>query len=287
MTADVPAVKPMNRRIVDCHAHLIDPAAYPLPADGIGYRPSAEETGTLQQFCETLDENGVGFAVLVQLSGYGTDNSILVDAMRARPGRFKAIAVLRPDIEEDELGRLAEAGVVGVRFNLLSYDAEHLFRPATPRLLALMRELGWFAQVFAADDQWPRAAAALRAAGVQVLVDHFGLRAPAAIDAPGFAAVLALAQDGLATVKLSAPFRISRSLPGYDDLRPVVDRLLREAGPERLIWGSDWPFPDVRPRPSYGDALAPASWWLASESEREAVLWRTPARLFGFAAEPA
>lgn len=269
-------------RIADCHVHLIDPARFPLDASGRGYQPRPHEIGTREQLCATMDANGVGAALLVQLSGYGTDNAILLDAMRADPRRFKAIAVVDAGISEATMAAMAEAGVVGVRFNLVSFDREQLFRPETARLLARLKALDWFAQVFAADDQWPDAARLLRRAGVRVLVDHFGLRQPAGTDTPGFQAVLALARDGIAAIKLSAPFRISAVRPGYDDLAPAVDALLERAGIDTLIWGSDWPFPDVAPRLNYADTLAPIARWLGSGEERNRVLWRNPARLFGF-----
>ena len=271
----------MSQRIADCHAHLIDPARYPLRA-GKGYKPKADEVGTCAQLCGVLDQHGVTGALLVQLSGYGTDNSILLDAMKARPGRFKAIAMVEADTPEHELERLKEAGVVGVRFNLVSYDPGQLLEAQTRRLLAIMKELGWFAQVFARDTQWQAAAGALRASGVRILVDHFGISTPESIYGPAFADVCALARDGIAVIKLSAPFRISRRRPAYEDLAPVVEVLLKQVGPDALIWGSDWPFPDVAPRLGYGDAMAPLATWLTSSEDRERVLWRTPARLFGF-----
>ena len=131
----------MTHSIADCHAHLIDPARYPLRG-AKGYKPKADEVGSCEQFCDVLDQNGVTCALLVQLSGYGTDNSIVLDAMKARPGRFKTIAVVEPDISETELAELDEAGVVGLRFNLVSYDPNQLWHPDTKRLLAIMKELG-------------------------------------------------------------------------------------------------------------------------------------------------
>lgn len=271
----------MTHSIADCHAHLIDPARYPLRG-AKGYKPKADEVGSCEQFCDVLDQNGVTCTLLVQLSGYGTDNSILLDAMKARPGRFKTIAVLEPDTRENELAQLDEAGVVGLRFNLVSYDPDQLWHPDTKRLLAIMKELGWFAQVFARDSQWETAIDALRASGVRVLVDHFGISAPESIGGPAFAKVCALARDGIAAIKLSAPFRISRRRPTYEDLAPVVEVLLDKVGPDSLIWGSDWPFPDVSPRPTYVETLAPLATWLGCGEISEKILWQTPSRLFGF-----
>ena len=272
-------------RIVDCHAHIIDPARFPF-TDEKGYRPRLGERGTREEFCAVLDGHGVGNAVLVQLSGYGTNNGAILDAVKAYPARFKAIAAVDPDISDRALEDLAAAGVVGVRFNLVSYEPDSLSRPGAPRLLQRLKSLGWFAQIYADDGQWPGAAAVLRASGIRVLVDHFGVRDIAVgTGHAGFQAVLALGRAGSTTVKLSSLFRVSRVLAGFDDLDPYVDELLEVFGVDGCIWGSDWPFINVPRRPNYADLLAPLSRWLPDPGDRARVLARTPKRLFGFADE--
>jgi hypothetical protein len=112
--------------------------------------------------------------------------------------------------------------------------------------------------------------------GVKLLVDHFGIRNLAAgTNQAGFQTVLRLARDGLAAVKLSAPFRVS-GVAGYRDLDPIVEVLLREAGPGNLMWGSDWPFIEVPHRPTFVDTMAPLDRWLGFGDDRDQVLWRTP-----------
>ena len=271
-----------TERIVDCHAHIIDPERFPLSGNK-GYQPRSDERGTREVFCAVLDEHGVSNAVLVQLSGYGTDNSANLDAMRSHPGRFKAIAVVDPDATDRSLENLAEGGVVGVRFNLPSYDPDALMRPGALGLLQRFKTLGWFAQVYADDEQWPDAAAVLRASGVKVLVDHLGVRdISVGTGHPGFQAVLALGREGIATVKLSSLFRVSRMLTGFDDLDPFVDELLKAFGVKGCIWGSDWPFINVPRRPVYADLLTPLSRWLPDPGDRARVLAHNPRRLFGF-----
>ncbi len=269
-------------RIVDCHAHIIDPERFPFTGRK-GYQPRADEGGTREAFCAVLDEHDVSNGVLVQLSGYGTDNSANLDAMKSYPGRFRAIAVVNPEAPDRTLEDLAVAGVVGVRFNLPSYDPDALTRPGVPRFLQRLKALGWFAQIYADDGQWPAAAAVLRASGVRVLVDHFGVRDIAVgTGHPGFQGVLALGREGIATVKLSSPFRVSRMLAGFDDLDPYVDELLRAFGVEGCVWGSDWPFINVPRRPIYADVMAPLSRWLPDPRDRARVLSHNPRRLFGF-----
>ena len=102
-----------DARSIDTHAHIIDPARFPL-GTGPGYKPGPHETGTAEEYCAVLDAHHVRHALLVQPSGYGYDNSATLDAMERFPGRFKAIAVVDPETPEKELWALAERGVVGV-----------------------------------------------------------------------------------------------------------------------------------------------------------------------------
>ena len=269
-------------RMVDCHAHLIDPKRFPL-SGARGYKPRPDEHGTREEFCAVLDRHGIGHAVLVQMSGYGTDNAPILDAVKTYPKRFKAIVVIDPDTSDETLADLTSAGAVGMRFNLVSYEPDALLRRDAPRLLQRLKALGWFAQVYADDAQWPLAAPVLKTSGIRVLVDHFGVRDIAhGIRNEGFQAVLALGREGNAIAKLSSLFRVSRMISGFDDLDPYVEELLTAFGVDRCIWGSDWPFINVPRKPSYADLLTPLSRWLPNPADRQRVLARNPRRLFGF-----
>ena len=275
-------MKPANGHGVDCHAHIIDPARFPLPA-GRGYKPRPGEGGTREEFCATLDRHGMSRGLLVQLSGYGTDNAPILDAIEAYPGRFKAIAVIDAKFSDRTLEDLARAGVVGVRFNLVSFDPSVLSRPDAPRLLQRLKSLGWFAQVYSSDTQWQQAATVLKASGIRVLVDHFGVRDIASgTGQKGFQAVLELGRGGLAVVKFSSPFRVSPAMGDYADLDPFVEKLLSAFGMKNCIWGSDWPFINVPKRPIYAEVMAPLGRWLPNPDDRAQVLAHNPARLFGF-----
>jgi predicted TIM-barrel fold metal-dependent hydrolase len=267
---------------VDCHAHIIDPRRFPLPP-GRGYKPTPEEGGTREEFVATLDAHRIARGVLVQLSGYGTDNRVLLDAIAAYPGRFKAIAVIDPSITDHALEDLARGGVVGVRFNLPSYDPEALLQQDAPKLLARIKALGWFAQVYADDAQWQAAAPVLRASNINVLVDHLGVHDLARdTGQKGFQEVLSLGKEGRAIVKLSGIYRISRQKSEFTDLDPFVERLIAAFGMDRCVWGSDWPFINTTLRSKYADQLAPLRRWLPDESDRAKVLAVNASRLFKF-----
>ncbi|HEX3499572.1 MAG TPA: amidohydrolase family protein [Stellaceae bacterium] len=271
-----------DRHIIDCHTHIIDPARFSF-ADGPGYKPRADESGAREAFCATLDAHEVGHAVLVQPSCYGFDNAAVLDAMATNPGRFKAIAVLDPRTPEAMLASLAERGVVGVRFNLVSYERDALTAPSAERFLARLKALGWFAQIYADDAQWPELAAILLRAGVKVLIDHFGVRDPSrGVAQPGFQSVLRLGRAGNATIKFTAPFRVSRQGGTFADLDPFVASLITAFGIRACIWGSDWPFINLPGGYRYSLALRALDRWVAAAADRDLVLRGNPARLFGF-----
>jgi predicted TIM-barrel fold metal-dependent hydrolase len=270
--------------IVDCHAHIIDPERFSF-ADGPGYRPRPDELGPRESYNAVLDRHGVTHALLVQPSGYGFDNAAMLDAIADRPERFKGIAVIPLEVSDSELDRLAAGGVVGVRFNLASFQREALSIPSAPRLLARLRERNWFVQIYAFDEQWPELAPLLRASGVTALIDHFGVRDLAAGPTQaGFQAVLALGREGRAVVKMSGSFRSAPT--GDDALVPYAAAVVAAFGLDRCVWGSDWPFLDIPGKPVYADALAPLQRWLPDAGDRDRVLCHSPAALFGFAATP-
>lgn len=269
-------------RMIDCHAHIIDPERFPF-SGGRGYKPRPDERGTRDELWAVLDRHGIGHAVLVQMSGYGTDNASILHAVKAYPKRFKAIVVIDRGVSDKTLADLAAAGAVGVRFNLASYEPDALSRPDAPLLLQRLKALGWFAQIYADDAQWQLAAPVLKKSGIGVLVDHLGVRdIGGGTGQQGFRAVLALGREGNAIAKLSSLFRVSRTLSGFADLDPFVNELLAAFGVDRCVWGSDWPFINVPRRPSYADLLTPLSRWFPNPADRQRVLASNPSRLFGF-----
>ena len=272
----------LPKQVVDCHAHIIDPDRFPYD-DGPGYKPRPHERGTQEAYVAALDRSGISHGLLVQPSCYGFDNSALLDTMRRYPGRFKSIAMVAPTISDAELLSLAQAGVVGVRFNLVSFDREVFHRPETAELLQRLKELDWFVEVVADEAEWPHTAAVLQDSGVKSLVDHFGMHAiPLNTKQPGFQAVLELGRSSNAVVKFSTPFSLGLGRSQHHLIRPFVQALLEAFGTKRCIWGSDWPFLAVSDPPDLPQAMAYLEQWVKIPEDRQEICWRNPVRLFGF-----
>jgi len=266
----------------DCHFHIIDPLRFAL-AQGAGYQPRPDETGTYTDFTACMKSHGISHGLAVQPSGYGYDNTALLDGIKKSKGRLKGIAVLRPGISERELHGLSDTGVVGVRFNLVDFDPAGLARSGAENLLEAIRELGWFVEIQCSAADFINIQPLLRRTRVKVIVDHMGRPDPGlGTNEIGFKTILAMADTGRAAVKLSGAFRESGQTYPFSDLDPFAEAILRAYTPQNCIWGSDWPFLNIDPKPVYRQTLACLQRWLPDEAERRKVLWDTPGRLFGF-----
>lgn len=265
---------------IDSHLHVVDPTRFPY-ADGPGYKPLAHEIGTTEQLTETLDAHGIAGALLVQPSCYSSDNGAMLAAMRAAPGRYRAIAMVEPDVSEAELDELTEAGTVGIRLNAVNMGADAV-RDATP-LLARLAKRDWIIQLQCPAAQLGDLSAPILKTGARLILDH--LAYPDAVhDAQqsGFRHAVQLAATGRVFVKLSGAFRLSRQPFPHADMNDFVSVLLNAFGPERCVWGSDWPFVAVAQRPSYRSTLDLLARWLPDENARRTVLVETPRALFSF-----
>lgn len=267
----------------DCHFHIIDPQRFPLAA-GRGYQPRPDEVGTFEDFSVCVADHSIRCGLPVQPSGYGYDNAALLDAVRRSGGRLKGIAVVPPGIGEPQLQALKNDGIVGVRFNLVDFDPAGLANNGVVDLLDAVRALGWFAEIQCSAAKFIRIELLIRRSGVHVLIDHLGRPDPQlGTGEAGFKAILALADTGRAVVKLSGAFRESHRAYPFEDLDPFIADILKAYTPENCVWGSDWPFLKIDPKPEYRTTLACLERWLPDENQRRQVLCETPGRLFGLA----
>ena len=263
---------------VDTHAHVIGlPPVHPFVADR-SYTPPEATPGT---YLHMLDSTGMRYGVLVQVSVHGTDNRLLMETLRANPSRLRGVAVIPPDLADGELARLREAGVAGLRLNVLyggGVGFEHL-----ERFGALCRDWGWHLQLLLDARALPELAPRIARVPVPVVVDHMGhFPARLGTGSPGFQTLLGLARDG-AWVKLSGAYRLADA--PWAETVPIARALLEQA-PDRCLWGSDWPHVSHRgDMMNVGTLLDLLADWAPDEERRRRVLVDNPHRLYGF--EPA
>lgn len=262
----------------DVHAHVLDAARPTVP--GAAYVP-APGTGP-EEYAEHLAAIGCERGVLVSASVYGTDPTVLLDGLAAAPAERRGVAVVAPGIDDADLDRLVAAGVRGVRLQDLMPGGTPL--EALEDLGRRLGERGGHLEIWtdlACHREWLPAALARCAA--PVVLDHFGLADPA-LD-PDLDTIIRLAADGHVWVTTSGAYRRRPDLApaaASRALTPVVHQLA-EAVPDRLVWGSDWPFVGmVDQHPGPEELRAEIDAWFPDDDLRRTVLVGNPERLYGF-----
>ncbi|HEY7609296.1 MAG TPA: amidohydrolase family protein [Alphaproteobacteria bacterium] len=227
------------------------------------------------------DRLGFARGVIVQGSVYGTDNRAMTASLRAAKGRYRGIAVIDAKTPERALDDMAEAGVRGVRVNVL-YGGGVGFEIGKA-VEARVKARGWHIQLLI-DIARPEVPWGwLERASVPLVFDHFGhFDARRGATSPGFQRMLGLVREGRAWVKITGPTRISaQAAPEHEDVRPLAAALMA-AAPDRLVWGSDWPHVALWGRmPDDGDLVDDLARWGLDEGARRKVFVDNPRRLYG------
>jgi predicted TIM-barrel fold metal-dependent hydrolase len=191
------------------------------------------------------------------------------------------MAVVPDDTPTGRLLELHHQGVVGIAFNYALHGIAY-YADAGP-LMERLAALDMFVQVQVEQSQMAQLAGPLRASGARILVDHCG-RPPVSegVQGAGFQALLGMAGEGRTTVKLSGYAKFSQQDYPFADTETFTQALLDTFGPAHCIWASDWPFLKAERRLDYGALLQDFARRVPDAALRHEILWRTPARLFGF-----
>jgi len=273
----------LPRGACDCHAHVFGPAGrYPYFSRRIYTPPDAPPSA----YWRMLSALGVERAVLVQPSVYGTDNRAMLDAMAGEGARMRGVAVVEETVSDAELARMHEAGVRGIRFNIVDVKPEEKGRlpiAAVRRMAERIKPLGWHIQFLMHVDEFPDLDRTFAGFPVDVVIDHFGYMGTArGIEHPGFQALLRLLRAGHCWVKFTGAYRISREDMPYRDVVPYARALVATA-PQRIVWGTDWPHPKHERRmPNDGEMCDRLLEWIPDEGQRKLALVDNPAKLYGF-----
>jgi 2-pyrone-4,6-dicarboxylate lactonase len=264
---------------VDAHCHVFGPAAvFPFAPE----RKYTPVDAPKEKLFALRDHLGFARNVIVQASCHGRDNRALADALIAAQGRARGVAVLDPEIGDAELAELDRAGVRAARFNfvkrLVDSAPKDVFRKVAERITAL----GWHTVVYfeAADlDELIPFLATLP--GI-VVIDHMGRPdVGKGVEAPAFQQLIRFLGDNPNIwVKVSCPERLTVAGPPYDDVVPF-GRALVTRFPDRVLWGTDWPHPNMKSHIPDDGALVD---WIPRIAETEvlqrALLVDNPLRLY-------
>jgi predicted TIM-barrel fold metal-dependent hydrolase len=230
------------------------------------------------------DRLGLARAALVNATPYGYDNRVVLEAIAESGGTWRGIATVAADVSADELARLSDGGIDGCRVTFLGRLGARPDPDGLRRLADRVARLGWHLDLYLPAEALDGAHSWLRQMPVPYVLDHMGLvDAERGLDQPGFQQLCDLLDaDSHCWVKLSGAERISRSGPPFLDAAPFARRLIAIA-PGRVIWGTDWPHPNVPAMPNDADLVDLVAAFAPDAPTRQRLLVDNPARLFRFA----
>ncbi len=262
----------------DAHCHVFGPAARFPYAEGRRYTPPDAPSERLAALHRHL---GISRAVLVQASAHGTDNRAMLDAIAQDPAHRRGVAMVEPDVSDAELERLHAGGVRAVRYNFVRHLGGAPDYATIDRMAARIAPLGWHLVLHLDAEDLVLHDAMLRRLAIPFVIDHMGrVEAGHGLDQPPFLRLLDLMQRPHAWVKVSGAERVSTALGDFADAVPFAARLV-EVAPDRVLWGTDWPHPNVRVMPDDGALVDLVPAIAPDHALQTKLLVDNPARLYG------
>jgi 2-pyrone-4,6-dicarboxylate lactonase len=265
---------------VDAHCHVFG------PAEVFPYAPERKYTpcdAPKEKLFGLRDFLGLSRNVVVQATCHGADNRALVDALKASNGLARGVATVRSGVSNDELKALDEAGVRGVRLNFVKRLVDATPREAYRGIAEKIAKLGWHIVVYFEAQDLADLIPFLNSLPTTIVVDHMGRPDLAkGVDHPDFRRFVDLmAANPRVWSKVACPERLSiLGPPDYDDFVPFGRELVRSF-PDRVLWGTDWPHPNMTAHmPDDGDLVNMIPRIAPSPAERQALLVDNPMRLY-------
>lgn len=271
---------------VDTHCHVSGPQAEFPFAPQRKYTPC---DGGKKQLFALRDHLGVSRNVVVQATCHGADNRAMVDAVRAAGDRARGIATVRPDIGEAELLSLHEAGVRGVRFNFVRRLVDAAPEDDLRTIARKIAPLGWHVVLYFESVDLPELEGFFGQLPTPLVVDHMGRpEVTQPVGGPEFSRFLRFVDANDVWVKVSCPERLSVIGPpaldgqrhAYTDVVPFGRRVVEEFG-DRVLWGTDWPHPNLSDHmPDDGLLVDHIPHIAPGEEQRRRLLVDNPMRLY-------
>jgi len=264
----------------DAHCHVFGPGSRFPYASRRKYTPPDAPKEKLRKLHDTL---GIERAVIVQASCHGTDNAATLDAIAASHGRCRGICNADMTFGKRDFEALNDNGIRGVRFNFVRHLGGAPDLGQMRSIVDKVAHLPWHVELHFDAKDLLEYEAVLDEMPLPVVIDHMGRAAVRdGIGQAPFRALLAkLGASEQLWVKVSGCERISALGPPFTDAVPFA-RACIEAAPERVIWGTDWPHPNVKSMPNDGDLVDLIPSMAPTRELQQKLLVENPARLFGF-----
>ncbi|MDB5903698.1 MAG: 2-pyrone-4,6-dicarboxylic acid hydrolase [Betaproteobacteria bacterium] len=262
----------------DAHCHIFGPGERFPYAPNRTYTPPDAGKETLKALHEHL---GFSRAVLVQASCHGRDNSAMVDAMEWSKGAWRGVGMVDASVSDRELERLNTAGARGVRFNFVAHLGGAPDLAQVNEVIARIAPLGWHVELHLDAHDIATYRDFLEKLPVPFIIDHMGrVEARLGLEQPAFRLLLDLVKTNeRAWVKVSGAERVSSTGKPFRDAIPF-GRALVEAAPDRMLWGTDFPHPNVTEMPNDGESVDLFAEMVADDAVRTRILVDNPVKLY-------
>ena len=279
--ASRPQVVRVPENACDAHCHLFG------PADPFPFSPNRSYTppdSGLDEFLALQSQLGLSRAVFVQASCHGVDNSAMVDGIRRGGGRFAGVAMIDDSFTAADLAELHDNQVRGIRFNFVAHlggapDLDQFWR-----LVHRVAVLDWHIVLHFDAKDFADYAPVLDAMPVPYIIDHMA-RVPATdgVEQEPFEHLLErYAGDERCWIKISCAERLTEGkVPPFDDVVPFAQALIA-TNTDRLLWGTDWPHPNIKEMPDEGELLDLLARFAPDEAVRNQILVDNPQVLYDF-----
>lgn len=275
----VPRFK-MPSSACDAHCHVFGPAGKFPYAPNRAYTPPDAPKESLAALHKIL---GVERCVIVQASCHGSDNRAILDAIATSEGRCRGVAIVDESFKDQDYAALHEGGIRGVRFNFVKHLGGMPDMNIIRHVIERIRPLGWHLVVHLDATDISELSGIFRKLPLPFIIDHMGrVKADAGLEQKPFRALLDVLKGENCWVKVCGAERVSVGGPPFLDAIPFAQALIN-AAPDRVLWGTDWPHPNVgRYMPNDGDLVDLLPLIAPSEDVREKLLVHNPAALYDF-----
>jgi len=261
----------------DAHCHVFGPGAkFPYAPDRSYTPPDAPK----EQLAALHKHLGFSRAVLVQASCHGIDNAAVVDALNSSQGAWRGVCMINDLVTDGELRTLHAAGVRGARFNFVAHLGGAPDLRVIEAVVKRIKPWGWHLQVHLDAQDIAAYRDFLLGLDIVFIIDHMGrVVAKNGLEQQPFKLLLDLMKDERVWVKVSGSERVSSTGRPFHDAMPYA-RMLVATAPDRVLWGTDYPHPNVKEMRNDGEQVDLFALTVADEAQRRRILIDNPTRLY-------
>ena len=264
----------------DAHCHIFGPGSkFPYAKDA-AYEPPDSPFEALQKLHSIL---GIQRAVIVHASCHGSDMRATLDGIARSKGAYRGTAIIDEKYTEKDFQRMHDGGIRAVRFNFVKHLGGRPDMQFFQRTIQRVRQMGWHLILHLDATDLMEFEDLFKRVPVPMVIDHMGrVKAAAGLEQQPFKILLSSLKNENIWVKVCGAERVSSMGPPFTDAVPFAQALIA-AAPDRILWGTDWPHPNVGAHmPNDGDLVDLFAQMAPDPAIQRRILVENPARLYGF-----